>query len=296
MARRHLSIVIAFLFAVLLAACAPTKLVLDESFLPVEGIVNARDLGGYMTADSMFVKSGLLMRGASLASAKDADLALLASLHTVKIIDFRTEAEKKGNEDKVLPEAKYVSLPITTSDAGSASAKIKTPKSADISKFIVYAAFNKKAQKKARELYPSLVMRPDCQRQFAAFLREVVNTEDGAVFFHCIMGKDRTGFATAFLLSALGVDRETIIADFDKTNLVYGDDVVKACRKVKSMGGKEEELAVVKVFVGANKDNFISALDLIDAEYGSMDAYLRGPLGLTDADIATLKGRYLTRH
>ena len=139
-------------------------------------------------------------------------------------------------------------------------------------------------------------MRPDCQRQFAAFLREVVNTEDGAVFFHCIMGKDRTGFATAFLLSALGVDRESIIADFDKTNLVYGDDVVKACRKVKSMGGKEEELAVVKVFVGANKDNFISALDLIDAEYGSMDAYLRGPLGLTDADIATLKGRYLTRH
>ena len=296
MARRHLSIVIIFGIAALLSPCAPAKQVLDGSFLPVEGIVNARDLGGYMTADSLVVKSGLLMRGASLATAKDADLALLSKLHTVKVIDFRTEFEKKGNEDKLLPEATYVSLPVTTADSSDASAKMKSIKSVNISKLIVFAAFNEKAQKRARELYPSLVMRPDCQRQFAAFLREVVDTHDGAVFFHCILGKDRTGFAAAYLLSALGVDRETIIADFDKTNLVYGDEVVKACRKVKSLGGKEEELAVVKVFVGANKDNFIKALDLIDAEYGSMDAYLRGPLGLTDADIETLRARYLTRH
>ena len=211
MVRRHLSIVIVFGIAALLSACASTKLVLDESFLPVEGIVNARDLGGYMTADSVVVKSGLLIRGASLATAKEADLALLSNLPIVKVIDFRTEYERKGNEDKLLPGATYVSLPITTADTSDASAKMKSPKALNISKVIVFAAFNKKAQKRARELYSSLVMRPDCQQQFAAFLREVVDTQDGAVFYHCIMGKDRTGFATAFLLSALGVDRETIV-------------------------------------------------------------------------------------
>ena len=138
-----------------------------------------------------------------------------------------------------------------------------------------------------------MVMRPACQRQFAAFLREVVNTPEGAVFFHCTQGKDRTGLAAAYLLSALGVDRETIIADFDKTNQVYAWAVRKFCRRVKFFGGKEEELAVVKSFIGANTENFIRSLDLIDAEYGSMDAYLRNVLGLTDADFEMLRGRYL---
>jgi len=54
----------------------------------------------------------------------------------------------------------------------------------------------------------------------ASFLREVVNTPEGAVFFHCTQGKDRTGLAAAFLLSALGVGRDIFVADFDKTNQI----------------------------------------------------------------------------
>lgn len=66
-------------------------------------------------------------------------------------------------------------------------------------------------------------------------------------------------------------------------------------RRVRFMGGREEALSVVKAFIGANTDNFIKTLDLIDSRYGSMEAYLKGPLGLTDADIETLRNRYLTQ-
>ncbi len=259
----------------------------------LSGIINARDLGGYKTTDGRMVKSGLLIRGASLTTAKDADLALLSELHTVKVIDFRTDFEKKGKENRTLPSAAYICLPVQPVDNEDAPKEMTQHKTFDISKLILMAAFNEKAKTIAREMYPSLVMRPDCQKQFAAFLREVVETQDGAVFFHCTQGKDRTGLASAYLLSALGVDRETIIADFDKTNLVCAKDVHKYCRKVRFLGGKEEELAVVKAFIGANTDNFIKALDLIDVEYGSMDAYLRIALGLTETDFETLKERYL---
>lgn len=257
------------------------------------GIVNARDLGGYKTTDGRKVRSGLLIRGASLATAKDTDLALLSDLHVVKVIDFRTDFEKKGKENRPLLGAAYVCLPITTVDDSDAPEELARYKTFDISKLIMIAAFNERAKTIAQELYPSLVMRPDCQRQFATFLREVIETQDGAVFFHCTQGKDRTGLASAYLLSALGVDRETVIVDFDKTNQVYAKDVRKYSRKVKFFGGKEEEIAVVKAFIGANTENFIKALDLIDAEYGSMDIYLRKVLGLTETDFETLKERYL---
>lgn len=192
-----------------------------------------------------------------------------------------------------MPGAAYISLPVQPVDNGETPQKMTNRKSFDISKVIMFAAFNEKAKTIAKEMYVRMVLRSDCQQQFAAFLREVVDTPEGAVIFHCSQGKDRTGLATAYLLSALGVDRETIIADFDKTNQVYAQDVRKYCRRVKFFGGKEEEMAVVKAFIGANTENFIRALDLIDAEYGSMDAYLRHVLGLTDADFETLRARYL---
>ena len=51
--------------------------------------------------------------------------------------------------------------------------------------------------------------------QFAGFFRLVLETEKGAVLYHCTQGKDRTGIASALLMAALGASREAIVADFD---------------------------------------------------------------------------------
>jgi len=273
--------------------------VFAQQSLPVKGIVNARDLGGYAVQDGRKVKSGMLIRAAHLADATDADIAYLESLPVALVVDFRTEVDLKGKADKGIPGAAYVNLPVDASGNVAATAteeekkKVTGRKKFDVKKIIVFAAFNDKAKAVAREMYPNLLSDPKCQQQFARFFRMVLETDNGTILYHCTQGKDRTGIASALLLAALGADRETIVADFDATNKVYEKDVKKYSRRVRFWGGKEEEIAVVKAFLGCNTENFIKALDAVDRQYGSMEAYLKGPMGLTDDDIRTLRERYL---
>lgn len=270
-----------------------------QQFLPVKSIVNARDLGGYTVQDGRTVRDGVLIRAAHLAGASEEDLAFLAGIPVTKVVDFRMQDEKRGVVDKKIPGAEYLVLPVNASGHAVDNAseeemkKVKKGKKFDVKKIIVFMAFNDKAKTVAREMYPTLLFHPECQQQFAKFFRHVLAADSGAVLYHCTQGKDRTGVASALLLAALGADRETIVADFDATNKVYEDDVKKYSRRVKFWGGKEEEVAVVKAFLGCNTDNFVKALDRIDQEYGSLEAYLEKALNVSAEDREVLKARYL---
>lgn len=274
---------------------------LRQQFIPVNGIINARDLGGYIIQDGRRLRDGMLIRSAHLADATDEDLQYLLSIPISKVIDFRKDIEMNGKTDRMVPGAEYIRLEIDASgklvsQATEDEKRLFTGhKQFDVKKFMVMAAFNSMAQRIAQEMYPNLFFDPECQEQFREFFRLILETEKGAILYHCTQGKDRTGAASALILAALGANRETIIADFDATNRVYEADVRRCCRNVRLMGGKETELATVKSFLGANTENFIKVLDRIDREFGTMEAYLKGPIGLTDQDILTLRERYLEK-
>ena len=288
-----------FRFFILITAMAVSSSLNAQQFLPVKGVVNARELGGYPVQGGT-VRSGLLLRTAHLADATDADIRYLSGLPVVKVIDFRMEEEKKGSADRQVPGADHIALPVDASGNAAAQASEREKKrftggkKFDYKKIIMLAAFNDLAKKIAREMYPTLFFDPGCQKQYAEFFRIVLSTENGAVLFHCTQGKDRAGIASALLLAALGASRETIIADFDATNRVYEADVRKYTRRVKFWGGKEEEIGVVKAILGCNTDNFVKVLDRIDAEYGSLESYLEKALGVSAADREVLRGRYLS--
>ena len=269
-----------------------------QQFIPVKGIVNARDLGGYEVQGGFCVKTAKLIRAAHLSDATDADITYLDSLPVALVVDFRTDMEMKGKTDRVIPGAKYIHLPIDVSGSSRITEEEKNSFSGgqqfDVRDIVVYAAFNEKAQVLVEAMYPTLFFNPDCQRQFATFFRLVLETEKGAVIYHCSQGKDRTGVASALLLAALGADREKIVADFDATNRVYENDVKEYSQRVIAKGGTEKELAVVKAFLGCNTENFIKALGAVEEQYGSLENYLKGPIGLSDADIKTLRATHLS--
>ncbi len=116
---------------------------------------------------------------------------------------------------------------------------------------------------------------------------------DGGILWHCFQGKDRTGWGAAYLLFALGVDREAIIEDFDLSNTAYRELVTRLNLEIESRGGGEAEKEVVQAFMGVSTVNFVRTLDLIDREFGGMRNYLQEQLFLASDDIQLLRKRFL---
>ena len=146
----------------------------------------------------------------------------------------------------------------------------------------------------AARMYPSLIRSEYSQLQYAAFLRLIIEApEDGGVLWHCFQGKDRTGWGAAYILFALGVDREAVIEDFDLSNTAYRDLVARLNADIEARGGGDAEKEVVQAFMGVSTANFIRTLDLIDREFGGMMEYLHEALFLTHEDIQILRHRFL---
>ena len=260
----------------------------------LEGVINARDLGGIRIGGKT-VKPGLLLRTGHLNEVSDESVRHLSQdLHLKKIFDFRTLQEAAFQPDREIPGAEHILLPTLDVEAEKASGEAVPQETfLNLPAHIVQLSFTRLFQQKARQLYPSLVLSEFSQLQYATFLNLILETEEGSVLWHCSQGKDRTGIGAALILGALGADTETIVEDFDRSNDVYRPVVDKLCAQVVEAGGGEKEMDVVRAFMGVSVKNFRYALKLIDANWGSIPGYLEEAMGIMDDDLAVLRARYL---
>jgi len=117
-------------------------------------------------------------------------------------------------------------------------------------------------------------------REFFGLLLE----SDAPTVFHCTAGKDRTGFAAALVLHALGASRNDILDDYLLTN-----------QRLKRPPGAGMGLApeVVAVMWGVQVEFLQAAFEAVEKDHGSLDGYLRDGLGLGDAEHRHLRALYL---
>jgi protein-tyrosine phosphatase len=109
--------------------------------------------------------------------------------------------------------------------------------------------------------------------RFAEFFAHLLASDEPTVF-HCTAGKDRTGFAAALILKAVGTDDDAVMHDYLLTN-----ERVQL-PAVSRMGLPREAMEVL----WRVQPSFLqAAFDEAQARHGSLDAYLREGLGLGDA-------------
>ena len=96
--------------------------------------------------------------------------------------------------------------------------------------------------------------------------------------------QDRTGFAAALILLALGVDRDVVMQDYLLTNGLY--------RRPESLGGSASE-EVLNVIWRVREDFLQTALQAVDQDHGGVQRYLERRLGVDDAARRRLAELYL---
>lgn len=132
------------------------------------------------------------------------------------------------------------------------------------------------------------------QKNLSTFLHTLASLPDGeAALWHCTQGKDRTGFATAVLLVALGADRKLIVDDFSLSNEAYKTLLDALTVKAKAAGYDDSKINILYALLGVSVPNFQLTLDTIEQRYGSLDNYLKEALGCDETLKKKLQDRFL---
>ena len=256
----------------------------DYRKLPFTGAHNFRDLGGYKTEDGRTVKWGKIYRSDNLHSLTDEDLKYMKRLNIKSVVDFRSLEERESEPDRLNPDMTQVLLPINFQpkelDDDSIKNIIKDLTFGDLDSSNLLRDFN-------------IVIVEEFAEEYKNFFRYIIENNAEPLVFHCTAGKDRAGFASAMILTILGVPREKVIEDYLLTNTYVKDHVDDKMLEIE-----------LKTFFRADTDNLRkinlveeryiqAAFDTIDSKWGGMDRYISEALNLNEDDILKLQDFYL---
>ena len=255
-----------------------------ERPIPVKFSENLRDLGGYKTEDGRALKWGKIYRSDDLHLLTDEDLKYLSRLNIKSVVDFRSDEERESEPDRLNPDMTQVLLPIKFQPEDLDDETLK-----NLMKNLTFGTLD--SSNLLRDF--NIVIVKDFATEYKKFFRHVIENNAEPIVFHCTAGKDRAGFASAMILTVLGVPREKVIEDYLLTNTYVKDHVDSEMLEIE-----------LKTFFRADTDNLRkinlveeryiqAAFDTIDSEWGGMDNYISGALGLSEEDILKLKDFYL---
>ena len=238
--------------------------------LNLAGASNFRDLGGYHTRDGRVVRWRQIFRSNHLGHLTEADIEVLRGLGLRSAFDFR------GTEERVAAMCGVAGIAVH---------------SLPIEPTVVAALRARRAGGNLLSSSDALEVMRDSYRNYVRY-----NTPSFRVLFahlledraplviHCTAGKDRTGFACALILHALGVPEHVIAEDYLLTNRFYRRDPTASSDLPEDV---RQALASVEAsFLAA-------AFEAIGADYSDLENYFSDGLGLGAGERARLQARYL---
>lgn len=238
--------------------------------ISLDGASNFRDLGGYQGRDGRRLRWGRLYRSAHLAHLTPDDLGQLARLGVTRSADFRGQGESQYLS-YTWPQIQRHALVVEPTVVQRAQSMLEQGQNLTASV----------TEELMHDTYRSFVN--VYSQRFAQFF-ELLQGSDEPLVFHCTAGKDRTGWAAALLLTALGVDEAQIMDDYLLTNQLF--------KRPEMMYGNMSAEALDALW-RVQPSYLMASVDTVRARHGSVDGYLTQALGVDSAARERLARLYL---
>ncbi|MEC4177032.1 tyrosine-protein phosphatase [Adlercreutzia sp. R7] len=260
--------------------------------IPFEGLHNTRDLGGLPAADGRRIKPALLLRSGALHKATEEDLArLLADYHLEGVVDFRTELERDKEPDprELMEGVVFYDLPALAGET------MGITHGAGLAKDMkALEAVSAQPHEMVKKMYPRILLGDAGRVAYRSLLNVLLESDGGAVLWHCSEGKDRAGLGAVVVERALGVPEPDVRADYLATNLfarTRAEGILDAlAAKLPALRGLDAD---IDSFFYAYADYYDAAMDAVGDAFGTFDAYLAEALDFGPEKQAALRAKYL---
>lgn len=260
---------------------------MTQRLLSINDGENFRDLGGYQTTDGHTVKWRKLIRSGALGWLSENDLTYLQQFNITHDIDLRSPREVDSLPDRVPEGTNFHHEPVFGTDLTEASKRTSE----------LEPVMNVKpntGSKHMKEVYRLMTELDSATTAYQNFFKYLLDMpENGAVIFHCQAGKDRTGIGAYLVLSALGVEQNTIEQDYLLTNQTTKQWITDRLNELKDQGATKTFIDNYAQLAGVLLDYLNSAIQEINANYGSTQGFLTGALKLSSTDLKDLRSLYL---
>ena len=220
------------------------------------------------------MKKGLLFRSDLLYNLNPKEKALLRDNNIKVVIDLRNKDEVEHLKDTNIKVINYINNPMLPESKEGEGSPLKT------------VTIKHMTLPDMDNAYRELVSR-DRKQAWSNIFNILLNNKSGAILFHCSAGKDRTGVVSAVILTALGIDKETIYQDYLLTNekpLYY---------KKLALEMDPESREIFLDYFQAKKEYLDAAFDEINKIYGSFDKFLLECCSIDQNKLNILKDKYL---
>ncbi len=257
-----------------------TKSAHESRLIPLQGVHNFRDFGGWRAQNGQNVQRQRLYRSGHLSRSTAADQNTIAALGLDTLADLRQPIER-AREPNVLPTGAEPKIIEATDGGYDEPPHLQFLRENDLTAPAV--------RRYMISAYQRIPTEAHHQKAFAAVFRALGRGE--TVLIHCAAGKDRTGILAALILSALGVSRDDIYEDYLLTNAAVDIDALlpSLTTRINALAGQDVGPAVLRPMLGVEADY----LDAAFAVIGPVATYFETVLGLDDADIKALRSTLL---